>query len=180
MKVLLINGSPNEHGCTRFALDEAARVLNGCGVETELLNVGREASGGCIACGACYKTGRCVRGGGVNEAIEALNSADGLIVGSPVHYASPAGGLLAFLDRMFYAGASGFAHKPAACIVSAPPGGHHRVRGRDKQVLHHQPDAGRVLHLLADGPRQHARGGGAGCRGPSDRAQPRAQHGVAD
>lgn len=118
MKVLLINGSPNEHGCTRFALDEAARVLNGCGVETELLNVGREASGGCIACGACYKTGRCVRGG-VNEAIEALNSADGLIVGSPVHYASPAGGLLAFLDRMFYAGASGFAHKPAACIVSA-------------------------------------------------------------
>ena len=119
MKVLLLNGSPNEHGCTRFALDEAARVLNGCGVETELLNVGREASGGCIACGACYKTGRCVRGGGVNEAIEALNSADGLIVGSPVHYASPAGGLLAFLDRMFYAGASGFAHKPAACIVSA-------------------------------------------------------------
>lgn len=119
MKVLLINGSPHEHGCTRVALDEAARVLHECGVETELINAGRGQGGGCIACGACRKTGKCVRGGGVNEAVEALKAADGLIVGSPVHYASPAGELLAFLDRMFYSGAANFAHKPAACIVSA-------------------------------------------------------------
>ena len=116
MKVLLINGSPHEHGCTRAALDEVARTLSECGVETELINLGAGPFSGCRACGGCAKTGRCVINDGVNEAIEALAAADGLIVGTPVHYASPAGALLAFLDRMFFAGADRFAHKPA--IVS--------------------------------------------------------------
>ena len=119
MKVLLINGSPHEHGCTRAALDEVARTLSDCGVETELINIGTGAVAGCTACGGCTKTGRCVVDDGVNAAIEALAAADGLIVGSPVHYASPAGALLAFLDRMFFAGADRFAHKPAAAFTSA-------------------------------------------------------------
>lgn len=119
MKVLLINGSPHEHGCTRAALDEVARTLSDCGVETELINIGTGAVAGCTACGGCARTGRCVVDDGVNAAIEALAASDGLIVGSPVHYASPAGALLAFLDRMFFAGADRFAHKPAAAFTSA-------------------------------------------------------------
>lgn len=119
MKVLLINGSPHEHGCTRAALDEVARTLSDCGVETELINIGTGTVAGCTACGGCTRTGRCVVDDGVNAAIEALAAADGLIVGSPVHYASPAGALLAFLDRMFFAGADRFAHKPAAAFTSA-------------------------------------------------------------
>lgn len=119
MKVLLINGSPHEHGCTRAALDEVARTLSDCGVETELINIGTGAVAGCTACGGCTRTGRCVVDDGVNAAIEALAAADGLIVGSPVHYASPAGVLLAFLDRMFFAGADRFAHKPASAFTSA-------------------------------------------------------------
>lgn len=119
MKVLLINGSPHEHGCTRAALDEVARTLSDCGVETELINIGTGAVAGCTACGGCARTGRCVVDDGVNASIEALAAADGLIVGSPVHYASPAGALLAFLDRMFFAGADRFAHKPAAAFTSA-------------------------------------------------------------
>ena len=119
MKVLLINGSPHEHGCTRTALDEIARTLAGCGVETELMHIGTGPVSGCIACGGCGKTGHCVVDDGVNKAIEALAAADGLIVGTPVHYASPTGALLAFLDRMFYAGADRFAHKPAAAFTSA-------------------------------------------------------------
>lgn len=119
MKVLLINGSPHEDGCTRAALDEVARTLSDCGVETELINIGTGAVAGCTACGGCTRTGRCVVDDGVNAAIEALAAADGLIVGSPVHYASPAGALLAFLDRMFFAGADRFAHKPAAAFTSA-------------------------------------------------------------
>lgn len=119
MKVLLINGSPHEHGCTRAALDEVARTLSDCGVVTELINIGTGAVAGCTACGGCARTGRCVVDDGVNAAIEALAAADGLIVGSPVHYASPAGALLAFLDRMFFAGADRFAHKPAAAFTSA-------------------------------------------------------------
>lgn len=119
MKVLLINGSPHEHGCTRAALDEVARTLSDCGVETELINIGTGAVAGCTACGGCARTGRCVVDDGVNAAIEALAAADGLIVGSPVHYASPAGALLAFLDRMFFAGADRFVHKPAAAFTSA-------------------------------------------------------------
>lgn len=119
MKVLLINGSPREHGSTRAALDEITRTLAAEGVETELIHVGAGPVSGCTACGACAKTGRCALDGGVNETIEALAAADGLIVGTPVHYASPAGALLAFLDRMFYAGAAEFAHKPAAAFSCA-------------------------------------------------------------
>ena len=123
MKVLLINGSPRERGNTRAALDEIARTLAAEGVETELISVGTGPVSGCTACGACAKTGRCVLEGGVNEAVEALAAADGLIVGSPVYYASPNGTLLCLLDRLFYAGGARMAGKIAAAVVSCRRGG---------------------------------------------------------
>ncbi|MDR0929382.1 MAG: flavodoxin family protein [Oscillospiraceae bacterium] len=119
MKVLMLNGSPRAHGCTYTALREVADTLETAGVETEILHVAKGAVRGCIACGQCSKRDNCaIEGDGVNEAIEKMAKSDGLIVGSPVYYASPNGMLLSFLDRMFYAGDC-FAYKPGAAVVSA-------------------------------------------------------------
>lgn len=119
MKVLMISGSPHKAGSSRLALDEMKKVFEAEGVETELIEVGAGPISGCTACGACKKTGVCVIDDMVNEAIKKLEAADALVVATPVHYASPAGALLAFLDRMFYAGGSKFAHKPAAALACA-------------------------------------------------------------
>ena len=119
MKVLLINGSPNEHGCTDLALREVARTLEDCGVQTELLWIGKGPIRGCVACGGCRDKGRCVFDNDpVNRAIERMRQADGLVVGSPVYYASANGSVVSLLDRMFYA-TGGFPGKPAAAVVSA-------------------------------------------------------------
>lgn len=119
MKVLMISGSPHKAGSSRLALDEMKKVFEAEGVETELIEVGAGPISGCTACGACKKTGVCVIDDMVNEAIKKLEAADALVVATPVHYASPTGALLAFLDRMFYAGGSKFAHKPAAALACA-------------------------------------------------------------
>lgn len=119
MKVLMISGSPHKAGSSRLALDEMKKVFEAEGVETELMEVGAGPISGCTACDACKKTGVCVIDDMVNEAIKKLEAADALVVATPVHYASPAGALLAFLDRMFYAGGSKFAHKPAAALACA-------------------------------------------------------------
>ena len=119
MNVLMISGSPHKAGSSRLALDEMKKVFEAEGVETELIEVGAGPISGCTACGACKKTGVCVIDDMVNEAIKKLEAADALVVATPVHYASPAGALLAFLDRMFYAGGSKFAHKPAAALACA-------------------------------------------------------------
>ena len=121
MKVLLINGSPKEHGCTDFALGEVARALREGGIETELVWIGTKPARGCIACGGCKGKGRCVFGDDlVNTLLEKMEQADGLVVGSPVYYASANGSVVSLLDRMFYAGAGRlFAGKPAAAVVSA-------------------------------------------------------------
>lgn len=119
MKVLMISGSPHKAGSSRLALDEMKKVFEAEGVETELIEVGAGPISGCTACGACKKTGVCVIDDMVNEAIKKLEAADALVVATPVHYASPAGALLAFLDRMFYAGGSKFARKPAAALACA-------------------------------------------------------------
>ena len=119
MKVLLLNGSPNEKGCTYTALSEVARTLNICGIETEIVQIGKQAIRGCIGCGGCYGKERCVFNDDiVNELLEKMEQADGLVIGSPVYFASPNGNLLSLLDRLFYAGKC-FAHKPTAAVVSA-------------------------------------------------------------
>jgi multimeric flavodoxin WrbA len=119
MKVLLINGSPRPSGCTYTALREVEKTLAENGIETELMQMGKQAVQGCIACGKCSELhNRCVFDDSVNEALEKMETADGLIVGSPVYYASANGSISAFLDRMFFAGEC-FANKPGAAIVSA-------------------------------------------------------------
>lgn len=124
MKVLLINGSPNEQGCTYTALSEAAGALNECGVETEIFWIGRGAVRGCIDCGGCGRKGECVFGDDTcNAMIAKMRAADGLIVGSPVYYAGPNGALCALLDRAFYACGHEMANKPAASVVSCRRGG---------------------------------------------------------
>lgn len=124
MKVLLINGSPNERGCTYTALSEVAGALEKNGVETELLWIGKKPIGGCTGCGGCRSGRGCVFGDedGVNECIKRLTAADGVVIGSPVHYASAGGNICAFLDRVFFAKGN-FAGKPGAAVVSCRRGG---------------------------------------------------------
>lgn len=120
MKVLLINGSPNEKGCTYTALAEAAGALETDGIKTEIISIGNQPIRGCIGCKGCAKNnGRCVFDDDVvNRILEKAEEADGYIVGSPVYFASANGALISVLDRMFYAGGC-FAYKPAAAVVSA-------------------------------------------------------------
>lgn len=120
MKVLLINGSPHQKGCTYTALAEVAKTLEENGVGTEIAWIGTGAVHGCIACGKCGELGCCVfSDDACNELCAKAQGADGLIVGSPVYYAAPNGALLALLQRLFYSGSAALSHKPGACVVSA-------------------------------------------------------------
>lgn len=119
MKVLLVNGSSRENGCTNVALCEAARALNEEGIETEIFFIGNAPLADCTGCGNCGKTGECVFHDCVNEFVEKAKDADGFIFGSPVYYAHPSGRLLSFLDRAFYSGGRNFAFKPGAAVLSA-------------------------------------------------------------
>lgn len=124
MKVLLINGSPRKEGCTYTALREVADALEATGIETEFFHIGAEPVRGCIECWKCSKLGRCAFDDDVcNTMAERMIAADGIVIGSPVYYAAPAGQLCALLDRVFYAQASALAHKPAAAVVNCRRGG---------------------------------------------------------
>ena len=123
MNVLLINGSPNPKGCTFTALNEVAESLNQEGIETQILTVGNQEIRGCIACGKCKTTGECVFSDAVNQIRPKFLACDGLVIGSPVYYASPNGGMLAFLDRLFYSSPGDKRMKAGACVVSARRGG---------------------------------------------------------
>lgn len=122
-KVLLLNGSPHSHGSTYTALLELATVLNTEGIETEIFQVGNLSVRGCTACAACRKLGKCVIDDEVNEIANKLRDADGLVLGSPVYYASPNGTLLSFLDRLFYSAGFDKTMKVGAAVVSARRGG---------------------------------------------------------
>lgn len=123
MKVILVNGSPKEKGCTYTALSEAAKTLRECGIETEIFWVGNKPVAGCIGCGSCAKTGACFVKDSVNEFVEKAKTADGFIFGSPVHYAAASGALTSFMDRAFYSGSKYMKGKPAAAVVSCRRGG---------------------------------------------------------
>ena len=124
MKVLLINGSPHKEGNTAFALQQMQEIFQQNGIETETIEVGSAVIRGCVGCGSCYKTHKCVFDDLVNEVAEKLGSADGMVVGSPVYYASPNGTLLSFLDRLFYStGHIDKRMKVGASIVCARRGG---------------------------------------------------------
>lgn len=124
MKVLLINGSPKANGNTAFALSQMAEVFAECGIETETIQVGSRMIRGCIGCGSCYKNKKCVFDDAVNETAAKLEEADGMVVGSPVYYASPNGTLISFLDRLFYStGHIDKRMKVGASVVCARRGG---------------------------------------------------------
>ena len=120
MKVLLINGSPNQKGCTNRALMEVEKSLNENGIKTEIFHIGRKAISGCTACGSCRKTGKCIiEDDCVNTVIAKMEEADGVVIGSPVYYASANGALIALLDRVFYSSDKKFARKLGASVASA-------------------------------------------------------------
>lgn len=125
MKVLLINGSPHEKGCTYTALTAVAEAISENEIETQIYHIGNKPVRGCIACGACEKLGKCVfNDDAANEMLELMQKADGIIIGSPVYYAGANGALCALLDRIFFASdAEKISYKPAAAIVSARRGG---------------------------------------------------------
>ena len=93
-KVLILNGSPHQHGCTATALDEMIKVFEEEGIETELIQVGTKDIRGCISCGKCSEDGKCVFDDLVNEVAPKFEEADGLVVGSPVYYGSPNGNII--------------------------------------------------------------------------------------
>lgn len=123
MKVLLLNGSPRANGCTYTALCEIQTRLESQGIEAELFQIGTQPVAGCIACGKCKETAKCVFDDRCNDLIARMKEADGLIVGSPVYYAGASGQVNALLDRAFYAGGRYMDGKPAAAVVSCRRGG---------------------------------------------------------
>lgn len=122
-KILLLNGSAKQHGCTAAALDEMIKVFEEEGVETELIQVGSMDIRGCISCGTCSERGKCVFDDLVNEVAPKFEEADGLVVGSPVYYGSPNGTILSFMDRLFYSTQFSKHMKVGAAVVSCRRGG---------------------------------------------------------
>lgn len=123
MKVILVNGSPREKGCTYTALSEVAKTLNENGIETEIFHIGTEPVAGCIACGVCRDSGECIYTDCVSGFLEKAKNADGFVFGSPVYYSNMSGQLSSFMDRAFYSGAKYMNGKPAAAVVSCRRGG---------------------------------------------------------
>lgn len=123
MNVLLLNGSPNAHGCTYTALSEVAKTLEENGIETEIIHVGNKAIRGCIGCRKCKTAGKCVFNDLVNEVAPKFAACDGIVIGSPVYFASANGTLVSFVDRLFYSTPGDKTMKVGAAVVSARRGG---------------------------------------------------------
>ena len=123
MKVLMINGSPKANGNTAVALEEMKQVFATEGIEVESLHIGNLDIRGCTACGHCFEIGKCVFDDVVNQAAALLESCDGLVVGSPVYYASANATLMAFLQRLFYSTRFDKTMKVGAAVVAARRGG---------------------------------------------------------
>lgn len=124
MKVLLLNGSPRLKGCTYTGLVEMEKVLNELGIATEIVQIGRKPIIGCVDCRGCKDINRCViDGDGVNDFLDQVSKADGVVFGSPVYFAGMSGAAKSFLDRAFFANGSIFRGKPGAIIASCRRGG---------------------------------------------------------
>ncbi len=123
MKVLMVNGSPHPNGNTAAALAEMQKVFEAEGVETELLQIGNKAIRGCVACGSCREKGKCVFDDAVNEAAPIFEAADGIVVGTPVYYASANATAVAFLDRLFFSASFDKTMKVGASVAVARRGG---------------------------------------------------------
>lgn len=123
MKVLILNGSPRTNGNTSLAVSEMKKVFDEEKIETEIIQVGNKDIRGCMACGACGNLGKCVFDDIVNEVAEKFKDADGLVLASPVYYASANATLVALLDRLFYSSSYDKTMKVGASVVCARRGG---------------------------------------------------------
>ena len=123
MKVLMINASARENGNTHIALDEMAGVFKQEGIEAECISIGKEVVRGCVACGGCAKLGKCVYDDIVNEIATKFEQADGLVLATPVYYASANGTLISLLDRLFYSTSFDKTMKVGAAVACARRGG---------------------------------------------------------
>ena len=123
MKVLILNGSPRANGNTSIAVNELAKIFAEEDIETEIIQLGNKDIRGCIACGSCFKNGKCVFDDMVNELAPKFEAADGLVVASPVYYASANATLIAALDRLFYSTHFDKTMKVGASVVVARRGG---------------------------------------------------------
>lgn len=123
MKVLIINGSPRVGGNTALAVNEMTKVFAEEGIEADVMQIGGKDIRGCIACGKCSELGKCIFDDEVNEAAKKFEEADGLVIASPVYYASANGTLISFLDRLFYSSNFDMSMKVGASVVCARRGG---------------------------------------------------------
>lgn len=123
MKVILINGSPNAKGCTYTALEEVSKTLKSEGIETEIIYVGHKDIRGCIGCRQCKTKGKCVFNDIVNDIAPKFKECDGIVIGSPVYFASANGTLVSFIDRLFYSMTADKTMKVGAAVVSCRRGG---------------------------------------------------------
>lgn len=123
MKVILVNGSPHEKGCTNTALLEIKKVLEKNYIQTEMFWIGNRPISGCLGCGHCLETNKCIIEDKVNEFLNKVKETDGFIFGTPVHFASGSGMIISFMDRVFYGRRKLFQNKVAATIVSCRRGG---------------------------------------------------------
>lgn len=129
MKVILVNGSPHERGCTYTALKEVQKTLEENGIQTEIIWLGTKAMPGCIGCNQCLKDddqkaiNRCFIDDKVNEFLDKVKDTDGFVFGTPVHFAAASGQMTSFLDRAFYGRGDMFANKVCATVVSCRRGG---------------------------------------------------------
>ena len=123
MKVLLINGSPRPDGNTSVALGEMIKVFEAEGIDTEVYNIGTKSVRGCMSCGQCAALGKCVFNDAVNEVAEKFEHADGIVLASPVYYASANGTLISLLDRLFFSSSFDKTMKVGASVVVARRGG---------------------------------------------------------
>jgi multimeric flavodoxin WrbA len=142
MKIMLINGSPHEKGCTYTALMECAKTLNEGGIETETFWIGKKPVQGCVACGGCARLGRCAFNDIVNTFIEKAQAADGFIFGSPVYFSGMNGSLMSFMDRVFFSASAQNPHpfrfKPVAAVVSARRAGTTSALDQMNKYFFHQ------------------------------------------
>ena len=123
MKVLMINGSPRADGNTSIALNEMAKIFAENDIEVEIVQIGNKVIRGCVACGACRTNGRCIIEDPVNEIAQKFKDCDGLVIGSPVYYASANGTLISLLDRLFYSTPFDKTMKVGAAVAVARRGG---------------------------------------------------------
>ena len=181
MKVLLVNGSPHQKGCTYTALSEVAEALHNEGIKTDIYWIGNKPIGGCIGCFQCAKKQKCVFEDKVNEFTALAAGYDGFIFGSPVYYSGMNGSLMCFMDRVFFSASAQDPHpfrfKPAAAVVSARRSGTTSALDQiNKYFLHQQMP---IATSLEYGTWEHVGRSQTGCGGSADYAVSRAKHGLA-